>query len=181
MIKTIFKKRITEEQLANVFVNGIFDCIDKGFDEVKLMIKEDPAFIYLPQVENFNDGHFTMIVLVGNIKTLEDSFLPKQLDGLKKNIFQQLSSVFEMEETQFIKLYKEYASFMNKVNYPSKVLLYSMSKALFFKYDLNVYQDDYFKSMKTPNPLFLKRMDKVMKNFIWNWGAFFKNYRLQLN
>lgn len=181
MITTIFKKRITEVQLANIFVNGIFDVIDKGFEDVKLMVQDDPAFFCAPKTEHFKDGHFTMIVLVANIKTLEETFLPKQQSVLKELIFQQLAKVFEMSEQEFEALYKEYAQFMSRVNHPSKVLLYSMSKALFFKYELNDYQEDYFKKMKTPNPLFLKRMDKVMKNFIWNWGAFFKNYKLHID
>jgi hypothetical protein len=32
--------------------------------------------------------------------------------------------------------------------------------------------------MQAPNPLFLKRMDEIMGNFIWNWDAFFKKYRI---
>jgi hypothetical protein len=53
-----------------------------------------------------------------------------------------------------------------------------MSKAIFHKYKLNDFQDEYFKRMQAPNPLFLKRMDEVMSNFIWNWDAFFKKYKL---
>jgi hypothetical protein len=32
--------------------------------------------------------------------------------------------------------------------------------------------------MQAPNPLFLKRMDEVMINFVWNWDAFFKKFRI---
>jgi hypothetical protein len=32
--------------------------------------------------------------------------------------------------------------------------------------------------MQAPNPLFLKRMDEVMANFVWNWDAFFKKFRI---
>jgi hypothetical protein len=53
-----------------------------------------------------------------------------------------------------------------------------MSKAMFEKYKLNDFQDDYFRRMQAPNPLFLKRMDEVMANFIWNWDAFFKKYKM---
>ena len=55
-----------------------------------------------------------------------------------------------------------------------------MSKAMFYKYKLNDCQDDYFKNMDSPNPLFLKRMDEIMKNFLWNWEAFFKRYKIHM-
>jgi hypothetical protein len=32
--------------------------------------------------------------------------------------------------------------------------------------------------MQAPNPLFLKRLDEVMANFIWDWDVFFKKYKL---
>ena len=53
-----------------------------------------------------------------------------------------------------------------------------MSKGIFDKYALYDYQDEYFKRMQVPNPLFLKRMDEIVENFIWDWGAFLKKYRL---
>ena len=49
---------------------------------------------------------------------------------------------------------------------------------LHVKYKLNEFQDEYFRRMQAPNPLFLKRMDEVMVNFIWNWDAFFKKYKM---
>ena len=53
-----------------------------------------------------------------------------------------------------------------------------MSKAVFHKYNLNEFQDEYFKRLQNPNPLFLKRMDEVMKFYIWNWDAFLKKYKI---
>ena len=83
-----------------------------------------------------------------------------------------------MSSGEFQSLAREYQSFIAKVNHPSKNLVYGMSKALFEKYALNEYQDEYFRRMQAPNPLFLKRMDEVMVNFIWNWDAFFKKYKI---
>ena len=73
---------------------------------------------------------------------------------------------------------REYQKFMNRINHPSKNMIYAMSKAIFFKYDLNEFQDEYFSRMQVPNPLFLKRMDAVVGNFLWDWDAFFKKYRI---
>ena len=83
-----------------------------------------------------------------------------------------------MDETSFENLIKDYKNFISRVNHPSKNMLYGMSKAIFHKYNLNDFQDDYFKRMQAPNPLFLKRMDEVMSNFIWDWDVFFKKYKL---
>jgi hypothetical protein len=35
--------------------------------------------------------------------------------------------------------------------------------------------------MHTPNPLFLKRMDEMMSNFLWDWDQFFKKHKFNLN
>ena len=179
MLSTLFKKKVSDEQLANVFVNGVLDVIDKGFEEVKSIMEEDPAFVNMPQLDKMADGHFAMIVIVGNIKELGGSFSSHMLLTLEPLIFEKIADAFEMTTHEFEEHVKDYSNFMSRVNHPSKVTLYSMSKAMFYKYKLNNYQDDYFKSMDSPNPLFLKRMDEIMKNFLWNWEAFFKRYKVQ--
>lgn len=180
MLSTLFKRKVSDEQLANVFVNGVLDVIDKGFDEVKSIMKEDPSFVNQPQIDNMADGHFAMIVIVGNIKELSGSFSSHMLLTLEPLIFEKIADAFEMSINEFQDHVKDYSNFMSRVNHPSKVTLYSMSKAMFYKYKLNNYQDKYFKSMDSPNPLFLKRMDEIMKNFLWNWEAFFKRYKVQM-
>lgn len=180
MLSTLFKRKVSDEQLANVFVNGVLDVIDKGFDEVKSIMKEDPAFVDQPKIDAMSDGHFAMIVIVGNIKELSGSFTSQMLQTLEPLIFEKIADIFEMSTNEFSDHVKDYSSFMSRVNHPSKVTLYSMSKAMFYKYKLNGYQDDYFKSMDSPNPLFLKRMDEIMRNFLWNWDAFFKRYKVHM-
>ena len=73
---------------------------------------------------------------------------------------------------------REYQKFMQRINHPSKNMVYAMSKAVFQKYDLNDFQDEYFKRLQSPNPLFLKRMDQIMVNFLWDWDSFFKKYKI---
>lgn len=180
MLSTIFKRKVSDEQLANVFVNGVLDVIDKGFKDVRFIMEEDPAFLKKPQLGNSSDGHFVMIVIAGNINSLNNSFSSRKLLTLEPLIFEKLADAFEMTTNELEDHYKDYSSFMSRVNHPSKVTLYSMSKAMFYKYKLNDFQDDYFKSMDSPNPLFLKRMDEIMKNFLWNWEAFFKRYKIQM-
>ena len=178
MLSAIFKKKLTDEQLVNVFVNGILESIDNGFNDVISLIEEDPAFIRKPSLKGVSDGHFIMIVISGNIKALDTFFSPIQQQNIEPLIFKSFAEVFQMTEKEFISYYNSYSSFMSRVNHPSKVILYGMSKAMFHKYNLNDFQESYFKSMDTPNPLFLKRMDGIMKNFRWNWDAFFKRYKM---
>ena len=53
-----------------------------------------------------------------------------------------------------------------------------MSKGVFFKYGLNDYQSDYFKNMNTPNPIFLKRLDEIVGQFIFDWAEMQDTYRI---
>lgn len=178
MLQTIFKKKLSNNQLANIFVNGVLDSIEKGFDEVKCLILEDPAFIQTPPAKEFSNGHFTMIVIVGNVSNLINYFDAQKTCELEDLICRKFSEVFDMDLKTFKSYFKDYKSYISRVNHPSKNMLYGMSKALFFKYKLNQYQDDYFKSLSTPNPLFLKRMDEVMNLFVWDWGNFQRKFKL---
>lgn len=181
MLSTIFKKKLTNNQLANIFVNGVLDSIDNGFEELKLLIQEDPAFVSQPPIEGMKDGHFTMIVIVANISNLINYFDAEQSSSLEDLIMGKFAQSFGMEVTEFERYYKDYKSYISRVNHPSKNMLYGMSKAMFFKYKLNEYQDEYFRNLVTPNPLFLKRMDEVMDQFIWDWEVFHKKFKLGNN
>jgi hypothetical protein len=178
MLSTILKRKLSDDQVANIFINAIFDTVDNGFKEVAQMINEDVAFVSSPNIAEHENGEFGLIVIVGNLSFLESTFDADQANRVEKIIFEKLSAMYGLSAADFTKLIRDYQSFINRVNHPSKNMIYGMSKALFFKYKLNDFQDEYFKRMQAPNPLFLKRMDEVMSNFIWNWDAFFKKYRL---
>jgi hypothetical protein len=178
MFSTLTKRKLTDNQVANVFINAIFDSVDNGFSEVSLMINEDSAFVKSPAISSTNNGEFGMIVLVGNLSFLESTFDADQAEKVENIIFDKVSKMYEMDTASFRNLVREYQSFIMRVNHPSKNWIYGMSKAVFHKYNLNECQDEYFRRMQAPNPLFLKRMDEVMSNFIWNWDAFFKKYRI---
>jgi hypothetical protein len=178
MIRSFLKRKLTDNQLANIFVNGLLEVIDNGFKDVASLINEDPAFEATPNITPEANSEFTLIVIVGNLVTLESSFESDQAFRVEQLIYQKFATIFSMSETSFENLIKEYKNFISRVNHPSKNMLYGMSKAIFHKYNLNDFQDDYFKRMQAPNPLFLKRMDEVMSNFIWDWDVFFKKYKL---
>lgn len=178
MFGTILKKKVSDDKLANVFINGLFSTVDNGFPVVAEFINEDCSFVTSPCIQS-NDSHeFSMIVLVGNLSFLESSFDAEQADRVEKLIFQKLAKVYDMEVYDFKSLIKDYKNLIWRLNHPSKNMMYGMSKAIFDKYALYNYQDEYFKRMQAPNPLFLKRLDEIVENFVWDWDAFFKKYKL---
>jgi len=178
MFSSFTKKKLTDNQVANVFINGIFDSVDKGFAEVAAMINEDSVFVTPPNVSSADSGQFGLIVIVGNLSFLESTFESDQAARVEQLIFEKLAPIYEMSVGDFQNMIREYQSFIMRVNHPSKNWIYGMSKGIFHKYGLSEFQDDYFKRMQAPNPSFLKRINEVMINFVWNWDAFFKKFRI---
>lgn len=178
MLGTLIKKRLSDNQVANIFINALFDTVDNGFKEVAQLINEDTAFVRSPEIADKENGEFALIVIVGNLSFLESTFEAEEASRIERIIFEKLAAMYEMSILDFTKMIREYQTFIARINHPSKNMIYGMSKALFHKYGLNEFQDDYFRRMQAPNPLFLKRMDEVIGNFIWNWDAFFKKYKL---
>lgn len=178
MLSAILKRKLSDDKVANIFINAIFDTVDNGFVEVAQLINEDVVFVKSPEILAKDSGEFGLIVLVGNLSFLESTFDSEQASRVEKIILEKLTKVYAMTDAEFTKLIRDYQAFISRVNHPSKNMIYGMSKAVFYKYKLNDFQDEYFRRMQVPNPLFLKRMDEVMSNFIWNWDAFFKKYKL---
>ena len=178
MFGSLIKKKLTDNQVANIFINALFDSVDNGFSIIAQWINEDPAFTESPKIDIANNSEFALIVIVGNLSLLESTFETGQAERVEKLIYEKLAKIYEISELDIRNIIKEYRSFINRINMPSKNMIYGMSKAVFFKYNLNEYQDDYFKRMQVPNPLFLKRMDEIMGNYLWNWDAFFKKFKL---
>lgn len=179
MFGIIVKRKLDHNKLANVFVNSLNEAVDSGFEDIKDMINDDPAFIREPGInENYVDS-FLLIVLAGNLKFLPDYFEADDCKEIKHLVLDKFASVYEMTFAEFEAIVNDYDSFICRVNHPSKNTLYGMSKAIFHKFNLNQFQEDYFKSMNAPNPLFLKRMDEILMNYLWDWQAFFRKHKLQ--
>ncbi len=172
------KKKIKEDVVANIFVNSVLDTIDQGFPEVVGIINDSPEFITSPNISPENKDGFTFIVIAANITFASKNIDHSINDHLCSLILNKFSLVFDVDEEQFTKAIKKYQDYLCKVNHPSKNTLYAMSKAIFGKYGLNEFQDEYFKNMKSPNPMFLKRLDEAMENFIWNWEAFNQKHQI---
>ena len=178
MFGTILRKKVSDEKLSNVFINGIFNSVDNGFPIVAEFFNEDPAFVISPDVKDNQSYEFSLIVCVGNLSFIESSFEPEQAERLEQLVMIKLAKIYDLTIYDFKALVKDYRNSITRLNHPSKNNIYGMSKVIFDKYKLYDYQDEYFKRMQSPNPLFLKRLDEVVENFIWNWEGFFKKYRI---
>ena len=172
------KKKIKEDVVANIFVNSILNTIDKGFPEIVGIINDAPEFITSPNISHTDVDNFTLIVIAGNLLYIPQHLPHSKDESINNLILSKLSRVFDVDQERFENVIKEYQCYLAKVNHPSKNTLYGMSKAIFGKYDLNQFQDEYFKNMKSPNPMFLKRLDEAMENFIWNWDSFNQKYQI---
>lgn len=178
MFGTILRKKVSDEKLANVFINGLFSTIDSGFPVIAEFINEDQTFVSSPNIGANDSFEFSVVVIVGNLTFLESAFEPAQADRVASLVFDKLSRIYDMPVDEVKRMIKEYKALMNRLNHPSKNMIYGMSKGIFDKYMLYNFQDEYFKRMQSPNPLFLKRLDEIVENFIWDWDAFFKKYKL---
>jgi len=166
------KKKVKENVVANIFVNTILNTIDKGFIDVIGVINDAPEFTTPPNLAIENDDAFVLIILAANLDFIPTNLKDGQDERLKQLIISKFSNAFGVEEEQLKTALNNYQTYLRKVNHPSKNTRYAMSKAIFGKYQLNQFQDEYFRNMKSPNPMFLKRLDEVLENFLWNWEAY---------
>lgn len=179
MFTKIFgKKKLKEDKLANIFVNSVLQTVDECFSDIVGIINESPEFVQPPNIESDNDSKFLLIVISANLKEI-----PKHLEAHQDNrminlIITKLCGVFDVNFDKLEGILREYQSYLSRVNHPSNNNLYAISKAVFFKYELGQYQEDYFKNMNSPNPLFLKRLDEAMKLFLFNWAETKDNYQI---
>ncbi|TXB65442.1 hypothetical protein FRY74_08445 [Vicingus serpentipes] len=176
---TIFgKKKIKEETASNIFINNLLDTIEKGFPEIAGIINDSPEFVACPNISENNSEKFLLIIIAANLQFIPEQFNNCQDDRMLDLIYSQLAKVFGVEKERLEGLIKDYQNYIAKVNLPSKNTVYGISKAIFGKYELNQFQDEYFKNMKSPNPMFLKRLDDAIDCFIWNWTGFKDKYQV---
>lgn len=172
MFKIFGKKKIKEDIVANVYINSILNTIEKGFPEIVGIINDAPEFTTSPNIHVNDEDQFALIVFAANISYIPTHLRDSKEDRITNLIFSKLSTVFGCDQERLEKSIKDYQCYLMKVNHPSKNMRYAMSKAICGKYKLNDFQDEYFKNMKSPNPMLLKRLDEAMDNFIWNWDSF---------
>lgn len=178
MLNLFGKRKIRPEKAANILVNYIIEVTEKGYQSVETLIETSNFFESSPLLPEDGHKHFLIVVSVGNL-----SFLPRFFDAdtennLKTECFNKLATAFDTDSETIKNLYSEYKSCMVKLNHPSKNMLYAMSKGVFTKLELNQYQEEFFKSQNVPNPMFLKKLDDIMAQTIFNWDDFLNQYKV---
>lgn len=179
---TIFgRKKLTTERAAHVFSHNIIETVESGFADVAGFINDSPEFVTSPNIQPDDYGKFLMIVIAGNFSYITQYFSEGQDKEIIEACVQKLAPAFGMTPIEFSTKVKEYKECMSRANHPSKNIIYAMSKGVFVKYELADYQEEYFRLMKTPNPIFLKNLDDLMKNFLLDWEAFNEKYKIVSN
>jgi len=179
MIATLFgKKKITEDKLANVFVNAVLELSSEGFAAVAAELNESPEFEVSPALNDTDDRAFGLIVLAGNLIEMQRVVGP----GLDKRIFSlavsKYAQAFDLSATELEIELKALQSRMERLNHPSRNTVYAMGKVIFQEYDLFCFQDSYFRAQRSPNPIILKRINALMGYFLWNWNEVVDQYRV---
>ncbi|MFT3886116.1 MAG: hypothetical protein QM724_12025 [Flavobacteriales bacterium] len=179
MIATLFgKKRITEEKLANAFVNAVLRLTEQGYPMIVAELQDSPEFTEIPVFGPGDDELFALIVLAGNLLDA-----PKHLPaGQDRRFFSLAVSKFaNAMGTTASELELEVIAlqhYMERINHPSKNTVYAMSKVVFHKFDLFRFQDQYFRDMKAPNPIVLKRLNQLMAFCLWDWAELLDEFKV---
>ena len=178
MLDILFKKKISEDQIATQFVENILPLVDTTFEDVAELVCSDPNFADQPHIDPDRFDPFLLIVIAGNIKMISKTFRDYRDTRIIEKVYNKLSVELGCDPEDLTKAIADYHGLFSRLNYPSKNTLYAMSKTFFEKYALNQYQEPYFKKMKSPNPNILKRLDEIMANFLWDWEGYDKNFKV---
>lgn len=177
-LTALFKKKVSEEKVAELFVNIVFNAVDSGFADVAELINNDINLVERPSIGKGDMDDFLKIIIAGNYRLLENYFSDGQEDRIRPMIVSRLSKIFEVSEQAMEQEIDDMLGFFQKINFPSKNIHYAMSKAVFYKYGLAKYQKEYFRNLTSPDPIFLKHVDEIIEQFIINWDTFTEKYKI---
>lgn len=179
MIGTLFgKKRITEEKLAHAFVHAVLGLTEEGYPMVVDELQDAPEFQDVPVFGPGDDELFALLVFAGNLMDA-----PRHLPaGQDRRFFSLAVSKFASAmgyiasdlETEVIAL----QHYMARVNHPSKLTVSAMSNAVFHKFDLFHCQNSFYRDQKAPNPIVLRRLQRLMSFFLWDWAEIVEDYKV---
>lgn len=179
MIATFFgKKKITEEKLANIFVNAVLELAEKGYPAVAEELNEAPEFSVSPALDPADERPFAMVVLAGNLIEMERVLGPGLDKRMRALAISKFAEALDLDGVAVEQEVRTLCGQMERMNFPSKNTVYAMGKVLFHQYDLFCFQDTYFREMRAPNPIILKRLNSLMGYFTWNWAEIQDNYRV---
>lgn len=169
MLKIFRRNKIQEDKVAQVFVDHFLSTVDSGFPEVAALVNDAPEFEKSPNIHSEDSDRFILISLAANLKAVQRYFPPHKDQAVYRKILEQIAEQTNTDLPSLTQAAGKNESFISRVNHPSKNLIYGMSKAFFFKYELAKYQEEYFRNVNAPNPILLKRLDEIMVHFMWDW------------
>jgi hypothetical protein len=177
MLSIFTRKKITDETLANIFVNGVLKLAQEGFKDLSELINNDLDLIGSPSIKSEDFDKFALIVFTANVNTFSDYFNALEQMRMQDLIYSKLSMALNMSKSDLKTQKNKISELFNSLNHPSKNVKYAMSKTIFHLYDLYGYQDEYFKNLKVANPVALKKLNETMDHFIWDWDSILKRYK----
>lgn len=173
------KQKLTEEQVAQLFVNTTFESVENGWPLVAEYLNECPHFVQSPGVNPEDYGRFLLAVVVANLQSIPKHFPP----GVDRRIVQRICAKFaralDISTDEFNRKVGSYRYFMKQVNRPSKKVDRGMARLVMYKYQLMPFQDPYFSSLSTPDPNIEKELRNMMVHFLWDWEEFVTTYRVK--
>ena len=177
MLSIFTRKKISDETLANIFVNGIFKLSKEGFEDVSELINYDLELVGNPNISQDDFGKFALIIFTANIGSISDHFNALQQMRMQDLVYSKFSQSLNISKSELKKKKNKVAELFYTLNHPSKNIKYAMSKATFHVYDLYDFQEEYFKNLRVANPVALKKLNDIMHHFLWDWESIFKRYK----
>ncbi|MCB0483519.1 MAG: hypothetical protein KDC37_03050, partial [Flavobacteriales bacterium] len=108
MLAFLTKKKLTEDKLADAFVNGVLQLVDKSFPDIAEMINMDPEFENCPDVKAHAADKFLLIVVAGNLQLITAHFHDYRDVRLTDKIITRLSAVLSIEKDKLKQIISSY-------------------------------------------------------------------------
>lgn len=178
MFSTLFKKKVSEDKIADYFIHNTIEAVDNSFEDLCGIIESDSTFVSRPDMKSQGPDKMLIMVLAANIEVIPNYFESYKDRRITNSCYKTLANIFDLPEREVQVLISNTQKFLKAINKPSKNTLYSMSKGVFYKYRLNDCQEPYFRNMKNPNPILLKRLDEIMSRFLWDWSEITDRYNI---
>lgn len=180
MLKFFGKKRIKEDHIAKVFVSTINDLALQSFPIIAEFLNDVPELKESPKIQSNQVEWFLYIVFSANLYNLQYHFENDQLNRIRINAIDEFIASLEdrVEDVVLdnINNYEQYIGSLKRANDDS--LTKAIAVALFHKYGLNNYQIDHFQKMNQPNPIIIKSICEITKDFLWNWNDITEKYKV---
>lgn len=174
------KKKLKTDEVARMFVHATLDSVEDAWPDVAGLIRESPHFERPPELEEGDAAPFLLVVLAGNLDMIPRYFEGGSDSKLIHSILSELSKELGLPTEQLAERIGKMREDMTRLNRPSKKTISAMSRGLYLGYDLNEYQEEYFRSLGVPNPRFLMQMEDMLQHFLWDWNSFREQYRMPL-